>query len=134
MNFWLIIIMFQKPEHLSRLAADAFDRVQGELQLAGITGAGFDVIERYAVTYALWFECQARVRSEGQAWGDGSRNQRMIDLHKLCASVAAIRRELGLGVLVQDLPRGDTAEGDDASSLTKPAGLSLRYNFGALNN
>lgn len=122
--------MFEKPEHLSSVGGTAFDRVQAELAEAGITGAGFDVIERYAVTYSLWLECQARVRSEGAAWGDGTRNQRMIDLHKLNAAVASIRRELGLGVLKvegETTPRGGTTESDEVPR------VPLRYKFRELN-
>ncbi len=66
-------------------------------------------------------------------WSDGSRNGRMIDLHKLNSSVASIRREMGLGVTVetpgesQPAAPDDTGDSDDGGSGTR--GLSLRYNF-----
>lgn len=125
--------MFEIPEHLSSVGAEAFERCQTELEAKGVVGVGADVVERYAVTYALWFECQARVRSEGMTWSDGSRNGRMIDLHKLNSSVASIRREMGLGVTVetpgesQPAAPDDTGDSDDGGSGTR--GLSLRYNF-----
>jgi phage terminase small subunit len=123
--------MFEKPKHLSTVASEAFDRVQEELSATGINGVGVEVVERYAVTFALWYECQARVRSEGMSWGDGSRNTRMIDLHKLNSAVASLRREMGLGVTVEQAveSQSDTVDADDGGS----SGLSLRYNFSNRN-
>lgn len=133
----LIIIMFEIPEHLSAVAAEAFVRVQHEIEAKGVVGVAFDVVERYAVTYGLWLETKTCLDNEGMTWSDGTRNLRMIDLHKLNSSVASIRREMGLGVTVEtpgdsqpDAP-DRTGESDDARS--QPDGLSLRYNFSNKN-
>src|SRR6185369_4138942 len=100
----------EKPRHLmGRVGGVAWDRAVAEcIALKIDPEQRYDVLERYAVTYQLWFECQKRVRKEGQAIThkrgrtvEIERNPRMTDYHRLTEILGRIRGELGLSPLTK---------------------------------
>src|SRR5689334_13475511 len=106
--------MTEKPGHLNATGKNAWDRIVAECEAARLNVTGkYDVLERYAITYTLWMQCQKRILKEGQLI-QGARNQRLIDYHKLTALIGRLRSELGLGPATAAKKKLADESGDDA--------------------
>lgn len=118
-----------KPDYLDDVAAEAWDRVVGELNSVGAKLLGkSDVLERYAVTFAAWRKCQAAIADEGQTvishkltGAVEQRNPRMVDLHQLTAALGRLRAELGLSP-TKTKPGGASSPKED-----QPKGIVYKF-------
>jgi P27 family predicted phage terminase small subunit len=85
------------PGYFSDAQREAWNRIVGDLLAVKISIVGkWEVLERYAVTYCLWSDCQRAIAEKGQTIYS-RRNPRMVDFHKFNSDLASIRSELGLG-------------------------------------
>jgi len=110
-----------------------FDLVIEACEAEGIpTEHRWETIQRYAVTYGLWWECLHALRHEGQivkhhtaAGLENKRNPRMIDFHQLSRSLAAFAAELGLS------PKARQAV-ETGQRVRKTGDGPIVYRFGAM--